>query len=227
MLNSMKKYLKYKTGFTILEMLVVIVILTILVSAGGFYYADLHKQTISRQNIEKAVSLGNIMNDIYRTGQLGISGEPLNGLYVTKGTYPEYVKAKEIAKIITSSYGDQFKSGQIVIADKGMVRIGNEAPISDYGVADADNGLNMDPNDQDHLEKHFDKIFYGPYMHQVRPGEISNLCYNYDAYINKAPYTEYDYNCEIGVIYAIVYENGKYQMKPVRKLIDGVSYEYN
>ena len=54
-----------KGGFTILEILVVIVIITIMVSAGGFYYADLQNQTVARKAREDAVNFANIVNDIY------------------------------------------------------------------------------------------------------------------------------------------------------------------
>ena len=110
-------------GFTIIEILIVIVIITIMVGAGGFYYRDLQRQIISRKAFEDAANLANIINDIYNTGHFGTSSDSLAGLNVKKGTYPDVNKAILIKERLAKAYGGQFKKQNILIADSAKFHI--------------------------------------------------------------------------------------------------------
>lgn len=208
-----------KGGFTILEILVVIVIITIMVSAGGFYYADLQNQTVARKAREDAVNFANIVNDIYHTGQFGTTSEPLKHLNIRKGTYPNRTKMEAIRKLIVQSYGEQFRQkgdssseGNIVVANIKQFRV--EKNISP---------VNADFSNQDQLRENAHKIIYAPLKEEVPPNTGGLLCNDYPS----RPATDnYDYQCATAVIYYVAYEKGKYELRPVRQLTAGVAREF-
>lgn len=198
-------------GFTVLEMLVVIVIITIMVSAGGFYYVDLHHQTIARKAKEDAINFANIVNDIYRTGHFGTSAEPLKKYHIKKGTYPDLNKMQAIKSVIANAYGDQFKAEDILVPK--LINFKVEKGTSPM--------LNGELDTQEQLEANAHKIIYAPFIKESPSGDDHLTCFNF-----KSPTEDYDYNCETAVVYYIAYEKGKYEIRPIRRLTAGVASEF-
>lgn len=199
-------------GFTIIEMLIVIVIITILVAAGGFYYRDLQRQTIARKAYEDAGNFAKIINDIYHTGHFGTSSNSLNGLNVKKGTYPESRKAEHIRNRVAEAYGDQFKAGDILVADKEST-FEIKAGVSPMGTISLDN--------QEMLEKNAQKIIYAPIVKEALPGRGASLCKT-----DNDPLDSYEYACEVAVVYSIIYHGGRYQLRPAKVIKAGVVYDF-
>ncbi len=201
-----------KSGFTIIEMLIVIVIITILVGAGGFYYRDLNLQTMSRKAREDAINLANIMNDVYRTGDLGVGVDSLNDIYVRKGTYPDTKKARLIIDRIKQKYGDQFTDTEIVVADKSKFKISTDPtqyPVS--GLTEAK------------LPEKTKMIVYAPLTDDsaTNASEV-NLCV--PTHLGTVV-ANYDYTCRSAIVYFVSYEHGKYVLRPVRRLSTGVAHD--
>lgn len=201
-------------GFTIIEILIVIVIITIMVGAGGFYYRDLQRQTISRKAFEDAANLANIINDIYNTGHFGTSSDSLAGLNVKKGTYPDTNKAVLTKDRLVKAYGGQFKKQNILIADSAKFYIKPGVSPMSHNVLDG----------QTNLENNASKIIYAPIKTEVLPGKESALCSGFYAPGGLA--SDYEYACNMAVIYAVAYHAGKYQLRPVKIVKSGVVYDF-
>lgn len=211
-------------GFTVLEMLIVIVIITIMVSAGGFYYVDLQRQTVARKAREDAINLANIINDIYRTGSFGVTKSTIADLNVKRGTYPDIKKMSALKDRIMQAYGDQFSYRESDGSAKNTILVSD---LLNFKIANGQSPMTgASFQDQAELQKNANKIIYAPFR-QESPESGSNHVTCYDSsYTTVSAGDDYEYRCDMAVVYFVAYEKGTYQIRPIRKLVAGVASEY-
>lgn len=211
-------------GFTILEMLIVIVIITIMVSAGGFYYVDLHHQTIARKAREDAINLANIINDIYKTGSFGVTKSTIADLNVKRGTYPDIKKMSALKDRIMQAYGDQFSYRESDGSAKNTILVSD---LINFKIANGQSPMTgASFQDQAELQKNANRIIYVPFRKEA-PNGVDNYTTCYESnFTPVAANDDYEYECDMAVIYFVAYEKGTYQVRPIRKLVAGVASEY-
>lgn len=200
---------RVKNGFTLIEMLVVMVILTILIAAGGFYYRDLNIKAQARKAQEEAANFAQIINDIYKTGDFGISNNDLKAQTgIAKGSYPDTEAMKKLLPIMQTKYSDKI-SEKIMISDKQQINFKANADHKDV-LSYPMNATEMDFKKE--LEKRFGQVIYRPIDDKgINPNNgQNNLCNAKD--------------CPTAIVYYVGYDRGEYLAIPLYKLAEGIAH---
>lgn len=79
-----------KTGFTLIEILMVLAIMTVLIAIGGYQVNLNKKRALYMGYKEDAKKIANVLNDMYQTGNYGS-----NYVWARKGSYPSIDELNE------------------------------------------------------------------------------------------------------------------------------------
>ncbi len=209
-----------KRGFSLVELVIVVTIVTALIALGGFKYLEYKKQATALEFKNHADNISRIITNMYNTGVYGD-----NKTYQFKGSYPSVqtmnteltVGGKKLIEDIISSYAegstdsDGANNIEYYITDADYNSSLNEASIL--------RGLvSSDPNEiQQYLKNHSNLIIYHPLHPNIKAdgsrGTPNELCLDQISGVD---------NCRRAAIYYVNYKDGKYELAESNRLRAGI-----
>lgn len=212
--------MKKCSGFTIIEMLVVITVLVILIAAGGFYYRDLNRHSTAREAKEFAINFANALNDIYKSNNFDVTNDDLTDINPNsfrRGTYPN---TKDMGALLSWDESPLVKSSENykdrvfteTWGDVALKETFNHYPT--FEPVKFSHGVNP----QQFLEQNAKKIFYQPILANKNHAGDYQICYSN---------TGREFECRVVIIYYVKFEDGQYRLKPAAKLEGGFVNVYD